>query len=103
MQKNTKTLARLLKFKIGTKVVIRLLSQVYHFSLLICCPYSSLALNIDKLNCLINGRRRYIRQIEFSYGCIFREYEEFTSQQAHLEARASSYLGRASSLVPIKC
>ena len=81
---NTVGLAKVLKLKIGAKVM--------------------LTVNIDIQDCLINGQTGNIRHIEFAEGTIHKVYIKFSDEQAGLKAMRSPYVGIQYSWVPIeKC
>ena len=73
-QTNTGGLVKLLKLKIGAKVM--------------------LTVNIDIQDHLINGQARIIRHIEFAEGSARKVYIKFSDEQAGSKAMRSSYLGR---------
>ena len=81
---NTGGLAKVLKLKIGAKVM--------------------LTVNIDIQDRLINGQTGNIRHIEFAEGTVHKVYVKFSDEQAGLKAMRSSYVGRQNPWVPIeKC
>ena len=83
-QTNTGGLVKLLKLKIGAKVM--------------------LIVNIDIQDRLINGQTGIIRHIEFAQGNVCKAYIKFFDEQAGSKVMRSSYLGRQNSWVPIeKC
>ena len=83
-QTNTGGLTKLLKLKIGPKVV--------------------LTVNVDIQDRLINGRTGNVKHIEFVHGSIHKVYVTFSDEQTGLRAMRSSYLGRQNSWVAIeKC
>lgn len=73
-QANTKGLVKLVKLKIGAKVM----SSVY----------------IDVQGCLINDRNRNIRYTEFALGSVCRAYVKFSDKHTGLKWMRSSYLCR---------
>ena len=81
-QTNTGGLAKLLKLKIGAKVM--------------------LTVNVDIQDCLINGQTRNVKHIEFVQGSIHKVYVKFSDEQAGLRAMRSSYLGRRNYWVAIE-
>ena len=83
-QTNTGGLAKLLKLKIGAKVM--------------------LTVNLDIQDHLINGQTGYISHIEFVQDSVQKVYVKFSDEQAGLKAMRSFYLGRQNSWVPVeKC
>ena len=83
-QTNTGRLAKLLKLKIGAKVM--------------------LIVNIDIQDRLINGQTGVIRHIEFAEGSAHKVHIKFSNEQTGSKAMRSSYLSRQKSWVPIeKC
>ena len=83
-QTNTRGLAKLLKLKVGAKVM--------------------LTVNIGILDCLINSLTGNIRHTEFAQGTVYKVYVKFSDEQAGLKAMTSTYLGEQNSWVPIeKC
>ena len=83
-QTNAGGLAKLLKLKIGAKVM--------------------LTVNLDIQDRLINGRTENISHTEFPQGSVGKVYVKFSDKQAGLKAMRSSYLGRKIYWVPIeKC
>ena len=81
-QTNTASLAKLVKLKIGAKVM--------------------LTVNIDMQDCLINGQIGSIRHIEFAQCSACKVYIKFSDEQAGSKAKRSSYLGRQNSWIPIE-
>ena len=81
-QTNTAGLAKLVKLKIGAKMM--------------------LTVNIDMQDCLINGQIGSIRHIEFAQCSACKVYIKFSDEQAGSKAKRSSYLGRQNSWIPIE-
>ena len=81
-QTNTAGLAKLVKLKIGAKMM--------------------LTVNIDMQDCLINGQIGIIRHIEFAQCSACKVYIKFSDEQAGSKAKRSSYLGRQNSWIPIE-
>ena len=73
-QTNTGGLAKLLKLKIGAKVII--------------------TVNIDTQDHPNNGQAGNIRYIEFAQGSVCKVYVKFSDEIASSKAMKSSYLGR---------
>ena len=83
-QTNTGGLEKLLKLKIGAKVM--------------------LTVNIDIEDRLINGQTGTIRHIEFAQGSARKICIKFSDEQTGSKAMRSSYLGKQNSWFPIeKC
>ena len=83
-QTNTGGLAKLLKLKIGAKVM--------------------LTVNVDIQDRLTNGQTGNIEHIEFVQGTIRKVYAKFTDEQVGTRAMRSSYFGRQNCWVAIeKC
>ena len=83
-QTNARGLAKLLKIKIGAKVM--------------------LTVNLDIHDCLINGHTGKIKHIEFVQGSVWKVYIKFSDEQVNLKAMRSSYLGKQNASVTIeKC
>ena len=83
-QTNTGGLAKLLKLKIGVKVM--------------------LTVNVDMQDRRINGQTGNAKHIEFVQSSIHKVYVKFSDEQTGLRAMRSSYVGRQNSWVAIeKC
>ena len=83
-QTNTRGLAKLLKLKIGDKVM--------------------LTINLNIQNRLINDQRGKISYTEYAQGIVQKVYVKFSDEQTGLKTMRSSYLGRQNYWVPIeKC
>ena len=77
-------LAKLLKLKIGAKVILTVHINIQVF--------------------LINDQTGVIRQIEFAQNSARKVYAKFSNEQVGSKATRSSYLGRQNSWIPIeKC
>ena len=76
-QANTRGLGKLLKIKIGAKVI--------------------LTNNIDMKDRLVNGQTWNIRHIVFAQGSVCKVWVKFLVGQAGFKATRSSYLGRQNS------
>ena len=73
-QTNTGGLAKLLKLKIGAKVM--------------------LTVNVDIQDRLTNGQTGNVKHIEFVHGSIHKVYVNFSDEESGVRAMISSYLGR---------